>query len=236
MTMTQIVEVIHEKPELEETSRRRAAGAVLIAGSLIFFLAEAIAAAAWTKPPYSYSYNDISALGVHGPVKLAGQLMYSPLAPVMNVGFVLFGLTLFVGIVMLRGLRARHRWAVIVPAAFLAIGGVLTGLFPFSPPVPLLHLVGGLLATVGGNILAINVGRLYRLIGVSRTAGRAIVVLGIFGLVSLVVYNVVVGTNANPLAGLLERCADYPSLIALILAGASIWSRRSPDSLVVPSR
>jgi hypothetical protein len=234
--MTQNIEVIHEKPEVELTPQRRAAGAVLIAGSLSFFLAEAVTAAAWTKPPYSYSYDEISDLGSHGPVTLAGDLIYSPLAPVMNVGFVLFGLTLFVGIVMLRGLGGRHRWAVIVPAAFLAVGGVLIGLFPFSPPVPLLHLVGSFVAIVGGSVLAINVGRLYRLIGVSRIVGRAIVVLGIFGLVSFVVYDVVVGTNFNPLAGLLERCAVYPFLIGLIIAGASIWSRRNPDSLAAPSR
>jgi Protein of unknown function (DUF998) len=234
--MTQSVEVNHEKPKVEEISQRRAAGAVLIAGSLSFFLAEAIVAAAWTKPPYSYSYDEINDLGSHGPVTLAGDLIYSPLAPVMNVGFVLFGLILFIGIAMLRGLRGRRRWAVTVPAAFLAIGGVLIGLFPFSPPVPLLHLVGSCLAIVGGSILAINVGRLHRLIGVSPAAGRAIVVLGIFGLVSFVVYDVVVGRNFNPFAGLLERCAVYPFLIGMIVAGVSIWSRRSQALLALASR
>jgi hypothetical protein len=229
--MTQSVEVNNKKSAAEAISQRRAAGAVLIAGSLSFFLLEAIAAAAWTKPPYSYSYDEISDLGSHGPVTLAGDLIYSPLAPVMNVGFVVFGITLLVGIVMLRGLRARHRWAVIVPAAFLAIGGVLIGLFPFAPPVPLLHLVGSLVAIVGGSILAINVGRLYRFIGISRVAGRVVLILGIFGLVAFVVYNVVVGQNFNPFAGLLERCAVYPFLIGLIIAGASIWSRRGADSL-----
>ena len=84
--------------------QRRAAGALLVAGAGIFFLAEFIAAAAWTDPPYSYTYHYISDLGVHGPVEALKQYMYSPLAWVMNTGFFLFGITVFVGVVMLRGL------------------------------------------------------------------------------------------------------------------------------------
>jgi hypothetical protein len=36
--------------------------------------------------------------------------MYLPLAWVMNTGFFLFGIRVFVGVAMLRGLRGRRRW------------------------------------------------------------------------------------------------------------------------------
>ena len=53
--------------------RQRTAGAVLIAAGLVFFLAEFIAAAAWTDPPYSYTYHYISNLGVRGPAEGSGR-------------------------------------------------------------------------------------------------------------------------------------------------------------------
>lgn len=92
-----------------EVRQRRAAGVVLIAGGLIFFLAEFVAAAAWTDPPYSYTYHYISNLGVRGPSEGFGQLMDSPLAWVMNTGFFLFGITSFIGAALLPGLRGRRR-------------------------------------------------------------------------------------------------------------------------------
>lgn len=78
-------------PDAHPMMQRRSAGAVLVAGAMIFFLTEFIAAAAWTDPPYSYTYHYISDLGVRGPLVALGQLMNSPLAWVMNTGFFLFG-------------------------------------------------------------------------------------------------------------------------------------------------
>lgn len=92
-------------PGMPLVAQRRAAGALLVAGSAIFWLAEFIAAAAWTDPPYSYTYHYISDLGVRGPSTAFDQYMYSPLAWVMNTGFFLFGIVLFAGVAMLRGWR-----------------------------------------------------------------------------------------------------------------------------------
>jgi hypothetical protein len=86
--------------------QRRATGAALIASGGIYFTAEFIAAAAWTDPPYSYTYHFISDLGVHGPSTGFGQYMYSPLAWVMNAGFILFGIAAFAGVVMPGDCRA----------------------------------------------------------------------------------------------------------------------------------
>jgi hypothetical membrane protein len=76
-------------PDARLPARCRAAGALLIAGPAIFVLGEFIAAAAWTDPAYRYTNHFISDL--HGPSTLFGQYMYSPLAWVMNTGFLSSG-------------------------------------------------------------------------------------------------------------------------------------------------
>ncbi|MBB5079504.1 DUF998 domain-containing protein [Nonomuraea endophytica] len=213
--------------------QRRYAGAVLIAGGAIFFLAEFIAAAAWTNPPYSYTHHYISNLGVRGPSEAFGQFMYSPLAWVMNTGFFLFGITLFVGAAMLRGLHGRRRWAVLTPAALLAVGGVLLAFFPGSGETAHAaidyHALGAFAGIVGGNVLIIILGRLRRDVDITAKTGKAMVVLGVFGLVALVGFLALAGSGTNVLIGLVERCAVYPLLIGLIGAGASIWNRNTPE-------
>ncbi|MFD9950158.1 DUF998 domain-containing protein [Nonomuraea sp. NPDC059023] len=225
--------------------QRRTAGAVLIAGGMIFFLAEFIAAAAWTNPPYSYTHHYISNLGVHGPTEAFGQFMYSPLAWVMNTGFFLFGITLFIGIAMLRGLHGRRRWAVLTPAALLAAGGVLLAFFPGSGETANnaaidYHALGAFAGIFGGNVLIIILGRLHRDIAITQKTGKAMVILGVIGLVALVGFLTLAGSGANVLIGLVERCAVYPLLIGLIWAGASIRNSTTPahasDTLPQPGR
>ena len=158
--------------------------------------------------------------------------MNSPLAGVMNAGFFLFGITAFVGAVMLRDLPGRRRVAVVVPAFLVAGGGVLLSLFhgtgeePDSGAVDF-HSIGALAAIVGGNALIIVLGRLYRQLGSTPKTGRAMVVLGVFGLVSLAGFLAIAGTDAG-LIGLVERCAVYPTLIGLICAGRSLRRRTAP--------
>lgn len=221
-------------PETERMTQRRAAGAGLIAGAVIFFLAEFIAAAAWTDPPYSYTYHFISNLGVRGPSTLFGQYMYSPLAWVMNTGFFLFGITVFAGVAMLRGPRGWRRWAVLATAAMLAVGGVLLGLFPGSGEAMNggageFHSLGAMAAFIGGNVLAILLGRAHRHIGLSPRIGRALVAAGVIGLLSMVAYFADVISGANVLVGLVERGAVYPFLIGLICAGWTLVRSRQAE-------
>ena len=217
-----MMERIDNKPG---TKQRRAAGATLAAAAVIFFLAEFIAAAAWTDPPYSYTYHYISDLGVHGPLEALDQYMYSPLAWVMNTGFFLYGVVVFAGVAMLDGLRGGRRWAVLVLAALVGAGSVLLAFFPGDGQADTYHGLGAMATIVGGNVLIILIGRWYRHHGVARRTGRAMVVLGAFGLVSTVAFLAVAGSGANVLVGLVERCAVYPVLVGLLGAGVSIGRR-----------
>jgi hypothetical membrane protein len=213
------------------TGPNPAAGALLIAGPLIFLLAEFIAAAAWINPPYSYTYHFISNLGVHGPSTLFGQYMYSPLAWVMNTGFFLFGIIILAGVILLRGLQGWRRWAVLLPAILLGLGGVLLALYPGSGEAMAngsgYHAEGAMAAFIGGNVLAILLGSLHGHIGLSPKLGRALAVVGVIGLVSMAAYFVDIFSGANVLVGLVERGATHPFLIGLICTGVSIWNRQS---------
>jgi hypothetical protein len=226
-------------PDMLWLSQRRAAGALLITGPVIFLLAEFVTAAAWTDPPYSYTYHFISNLGVHGPSTLFGQYMYSPLAWVMNTAFILFGITILAGIALLRGLSGWHRWATLVPATLLAVGGVLLGLFPGSSEAledgtGEYHGMGAFAGFIGANILAIMLGKMRRRVGFSLGIGRALVTAGVVGLLSTTVYLLTIISSAGDstigIIGLIERGATHPFLIGLLCAGASIWNRRPLDT------
>ncbi|SDT66833.1 DUF998 domain-containing protein [Actinoplanes derwentensis] len=187
----------------------------------IYFAAEFITAAAWTDPPYSYTYHFISNLGVHGPSTALGQHMYSPLAAVMNTGFILFGLTVPAAVLMLRGLPAGRIGALIATATLMAAGSTLVALFPGDNDASVFHGLGALAAFGGGNTLAILLGRAHRLLGISRRLGRTLVLLGVLGFASLVVY-LTVATDTGILIGFFERGVIYPFLIGFIALGAAL--------------
>ncbi len=224
-------------------AQRRTAGVLLIAGPAIFLLAEFISAAAWTHPAYSYTYHFISDLGVHGPSTLFGQYMYSPLAWVMNTGFLLFGITILAGVAALRDLSGRRRWATLVPAALLAVGGILLALYHGSGEAldngtGEFHSMGAFAGFIGGNVLAIVLGRRRERIGISPRMGRALITVGVIGLVSMVLYLAMIVTAGDTpigIIGLIERGAVHPFLIGLLCAGASLRKRKAADAPLPPS-
>jgi hypothetical membrane protein len=235
--MTQQVKA---KPEAtvsaaHRSGRRRSAGAVLAAAAAIFLLLEFVAAAAWRSPPYSYTHHYISNLGVHGPLTALGQYMYSPLWWVMNTGFFLFGVLVFVGVALLDGLRGWRRAVLLGMGTLVGTGGVVLALFPGDGEADRqgtvdFHSLGAMAAIAGGNILIILLGRMYRDLGIGRRPGKTMVLLGAFGLVATAAFLAVAGSGANVLVGLVQRCAVYSVLFGLIYAGVSIWRSRSLDT------
>ncbi|GIG21215.1 hypothetical protein Cch01nite_19390 [Cellulomonas chitinilytica] len=222
-------------PRSGHARQRAAAGALLVAGPAIFLVAEFVSAAAWTDPAYSYTYDFISNLGVQGPSTLFGQFMASPLYWLMNAGFFTFGLVVLTGVALLRGLAGRRRWAALVPAALLACGGVLLALFPgsgeaLSDGTGEFHSMGAFAGFIGGNVLAIVLGRSRERLGLPIATGRALVTVGIVGLVSMVCYLALIVRSVDGatigVMGLIERGATHPFLIATLCAGASIARRR----------
>lgn len=223
--------------------QRAVAGWLLAAGPTVFLVAEFVSAAAWTDPGYSYTYNFISNLGVRGPSTLFGQDMASPLYWLMNAGFFAFGLVMLAGVALLPGLSGRRRWAALVPAVLLACGGVLLALFPgsgeaLSDGTGELHSIGAFAGFVGGNVLAIVLGRSRDRLELPVLTERALVTVGVVGLVSMACYLALVVRSVDGatigVIGLVERGATHPFLIATLCAGASI-ARRPVHRLPAPA-
>ncbi|MGI5500353.1 DUF998 domain-containing protein [Lentzea sp. CA-135723] len=216
----------HHQPRSSSAPGNRRAGTVLMASAAIYFSAEFIAAAAWTDPPYSYTHHFISNLGVHGPTTAFGQFMYSPLAWVMNTGFVLFGLTALAGVVLLRGLPGKRRRLHLLLAVLLAAGGVTLGFFPGSGETPAdgvdYHALGAFAAFLGGNVLSILLGGAHRALGFSRRLGIGLKVAGVYGLLSIPAYLAVTASEKGILIGLVERGIVDPFLIGFLVLGAAL--------------
>jgi hypothetical membrane protein len=207
----------------ENTNAGYAAAAGFLGAAAVYLVAEAVAAAAWSSPSYSYVHNWISTLGACEP---SGGSVCSPLRVVMNTAFVLRGVLFVLGSVCAAlslgwvGARVFVTFAIIH-----ALGVGLVGLVPESTPAPVgtLHLVGALFAIAGGN-LAITAGG-------SSTLRRAAphwfpwasTVLGMVGLTFLVLFGALREVNPGLLralgAGLVERMSVYTVNAWEIVAG-----------------
>jgi hypothetical protein len=74
----------------------------------------------------------------------------------------------------------------------------------------------------------ILIGRTYQFLGIPRRLGRALVVLGILGFVSLVAFMADLSSGANVLIGLFERGAVYSVTIGFISVGVALRQHQNP--------
>lgn len=206
-------------------SPRRIVGALALALSVQYLVAEAIAAAGWVRTPYSYRSNYISDLGVPECFDLPDRVVCSPLHVVMNVSFVAQGILAAIAIVCLSGLvSARVRWIPVLFGALHAIGIVMVGLFPGSIAEDLggdanrmlLHSIGALLAIGGGNAFAIAVGA--TMFARTRVYGVISILVGAIGLSPLVLQPLLIGALG---VGGVERLMVYPFILWMIGTGVT---------------
>jgi hypothetical membrane protein len=173
-----------------------------IVGPLTYLILEAVAAAAF--PHYSYAQNFISDLGVAA----------SPREAVMNTAFCLQGTLFLVGAVFLD--RAR---LFLTLAAANALGNVLIAIFHSGVAA---HAVGAVLAIVGGNTAILAGSRiggpLYR---------RASIGLGALGLLSFVVFVLVLQHIMPAPLGVWERGSVYSILAWQMFTAAWLIARSS---------
>ncbi|GAB2451605.1 putative membrane protein [Conyzicola lurida] len=203
-------------------------------GGLQYVTLEAIAAAAWRDPVYSYTYNYISDLGAPGAeVVYLGRDIHSPLAAVMNTAFVLEGLLVALGAILLMVLlHGVARWAFVAFALLHAVGIVLVGFFPetVGGGLGVFHTGGAYLAIVFSNLLALTVGLSARRMALPawfRVTSLALPVLGFASEAALFS-----GLGDGRLDGLWERGGVYSFTVfqilfgLVVLAGATRKPRR----------
>ncbi|MFI9052400.1 DUF998 domain-containing protein [Streptomyces sp. NPDC053427] len=209
---------------------------VLIVNVVQWVVGEAIAAAAWTDPPYSYAANYISDLGVPDcGTTFQDRAICSPDHQLMNTSFVVQGILFAAGLILLsRVLRRRARRVVVALALAHAVGFLLVGLFHGSQDGAdyglALHMVGATVAILSANTAVIMSGRLRRSLDIQLPSVYRLfsVTVGILGLLGVSLAGVSAST-----AGVFERASVYSWLLWSVVTGVLILARTVRRAAVV---
>ena len=224
-------------------SRRRTIllAALAALGPIIFLVAEAVSAIAWTAGTYDYGHNFISDLGttVCGST-FGGREMCSPLHAVMNVGFVAMGFAIgTTAVILARRLAGVRRVAVmvlgvVVPVGMMPVAVFHGGVESVDNGTIALHVLGAFLAIVAGNTLAILVGANAARLGLPRWYRLANIVIGVIGLVGLLF----IALEPPPFdPAIYERISVYSIFTWLFLTTAALLaSLREPARTQAPPR
>lgn len=214
---------------LRDTRRNIAAATALLSAVVMFFVAETVSAAAWHSPAYSYANDFVSDLGVPGPlVMFKGHPIYSPLAWLLDAGFVADGVLVAVAAVLLLRPAGQGRMAAWQRRLGIGFGiGLTMAAFLHESPAWSLpfHALGATLAMGGGNIAIILTGLLGARLGVPGWLARGLTALGTVGLAFFLVVQVLALTDSAVLPhgiGALERGAAYPVLVTQLIVGVGL--------------
>ena len=207
------------------TPRVLAAVAWLI-GTAQFFVVQLAAQAAWDTP-FSWAHNNISDLAETGCRNAPGdgRWICSPLHPVMNLSFVLTGVCLALGALLLMKAARGNPMSHIAFSALILTGAgwVLAGVYPADVNENM-HVLGALVIFVVGNAALVFASGAPSM----STLGRvSTIMLGLIGFAAAFLHfgGVYLGLGM----GGMERVTAYPvsiwtAVIALlVLAGGRRW-------------
>jgi hypothetical membrane protein len=188
-----------------------------LGGFILFFVAQVIVGAAWSNPPYSWAHNNVSDLGnVYCQQWVENgnspQYVCSPLHTVMNTVFILEGVCVIAGIILVRSLWRRSwvsRFAQVL-LIFAGFGLVVAGLAPADVNENVHVVLGALPIALFGNtgLLLTGWGMRTSAVGKLRWAGP---VLGLVGASATVLF--VSHTYLGLGSGGMERLWAYNFLI-----------------------
>lgn len=183
-------------------------GAASWALSIVFFVVQAIAQAAFARP-YDIATNLISDLGNTA----CGPVICSPLHAVMNVTFIVVGGLHWLGAIATQAAWPRRPVSSVGRAlvAFAGVGLILAGAAPENVQGAV-HARGALLGPISLNLAMIVLG--LSIMGAWRPLGIAALIAGVIGLVGFGLFL----TAAIP-PGLAERLADYPGAVMVVVFG-----------------
>ena len=189
--------------------------------SVQYFVAQLIVASVWPRP-YSWLDHTISALGNTSCSQQAGEYICSPLYWFMNTSFVLLGMTMVGGSLLIYDGFGQRRELL---AGFLLMtaagfGATIVGLFPENT-IPWLHYLGaGMAFLLAGISLMLLAARLH----VPRALKFYTLLSAVVSLGALVLF---VNEKYMGLGvGGMERLVSYPQTIWLIVFGVYISRTR----------
>lgn len=230
MRSTEVTDPIagHDERQARGPGRRLRvlAGAAWLIGAAQFFVAQLAVEAAWDTP-FSWAHNNISDLAETGCRNAPGdgRWICSPLYPIMNISFVLTGVLLALGsLLIMKALRGNPMSRIAFSALVLTgFGWVLVGIYPADINENM-HVLGALVIFVVGNAaLVLGSGAPQ----ISTMGQVSSIVLGLIGFAAAFLH--FGGTYPGLGMGGMERVTAYPvsiwtAVIAiLLLTGGRRW-------------
>jgi len=199
------------------------AAAAWIAAGLGYLTLEAVAAARFCEH-YSYARDFISDLGE----------INCPGAHLMNMAFCMQGTLFLLGAVLVhRAFESVRAGWFLTLAATNAVGNILVAIIHSGPSARVdgtlwLHVVGALLAIVGGNAAILAGSSVLRNAGWTpwyRNASIGFAVFGLLSLTALIIESKITTLNVLPPATW-ERCSVYSIIGWQIFTAAGLLARR----------
>jgi len=192
----------------------RTAGACSwVLAAIFFLLAQLVAGAAWTRP-YSWASHNISDLGATscGPWQGGGRWVCSPWHEVMNIGFVITGVLVVLGVV----LRWRCDRALAGPAGvcvlLAGVAYVVAGFAPADKHENVHVVLAALPLFLFGNVGLVLAAA--RRSPWSSALRRTSLLMGVVGLVAMILF---FGSHYLGLGqGGMERVVVWPLLVVLV--------------------
>jgi hypothetical membrane protein len=198
-------------------------GPVLYVTGMQYFAAQLFAALRWPRP-YNISRNTISDLGNTACGTWNGRYVCSPLHDLMNGSFIVLGITMLLGSVLIFRRHGKGRMAT---AGFTAmglsgLGVVMVGIFPENS-IPALHGLGSVLPFTLGNAALIAMAISLALPLLLRLC---VFLSGVAALLALAAY-----ASSHDLGlgeGGIERVVAYPQTICLAVIGCYLIAVSQP--------
>jgi len=202
-------------------------GPILYVSSIQFFAVQIFVAMRW-NPPYSLARDTISDLGNTACGTFNARFVCSPLHGVMNVSFIVLGVAMTAGSLLISRRFAKGRAATVGFAAMAVsgIGVIIVGIFPENS-VPAFHGLGAAVPFTVGNAALIVMAAAPMMPAALRLYSFLSGALAILALVSY---------SSRHYLGLseggIERVVAYPQTVWLIVTGVFLLVRIHSPSRV----
>jgi hypothetical membrane protein len=212
-----------------QNAQKLSIGAMFWVLNAQYFIVQIIVATAWSRHDYSWANNTISDLANTHCGFYGDRFVCSPLHAIMNVSFIMVGVTIISGAILLKqelasSITARLGFGCM---ALAGVGAILIGLFPENS-ISSLHIIGAALSFVLGNLgMLVLYASLKRL---PRALRAYTLISGMVGLIALALFmgNIYLGLGI----GGMERFVSYPQTIWMIVFGSYLLLSRRPAEFV----
>ncbi len=208
------------RPAKVHSARYPRLGPLLYVSSIQFFAAQIFVAMQW-KPPYSLARDTISDLGNTACGTWNSRPVCSPLHGLMNASFIVLGIAMTAGSILISRQCAKSRAATVGFAAMAisGIGVIIVGIFPENS-VPAFHGLGTLIAFTIGNAALIIMAAAPMMPAVLQVYSF---LSGALAVLALAIYST--GHYLGLGEGGMERVVAYPQTVWLIVIGIFLLSR-----------